>query len=85
MIARKYLDNYSEIILNSLNLYSDNTTLRVSNSMTSDETLLKMEKLMKDNPTEQELIKRLGKNFPQELKKNSRLMKIMILQMKKPV
>lgn len=57
MIARKYLDNYSEIILNSLNLYSDNTT---------DETLLKMEELMKDNPTEQELIKRLGKNFPQE-------------------
>ncbi|HRL43074.1 MAG TPA: hypothetical protein PLS64_04235 [Ruminococcus bromii] len=49
-----------------MNLYSDNTTLRVSNSMTSDETLLKMEKLMKDNPTEQELIKRLGKNFPQE-------------------
>lgn len=43
MIARKYLDNYSEIILNSLNLYSDNTTLRVSDSMTSDETLLKME------------------------------------------
>ena len=66
MIARKYFDNYSEIILNSLNLYSDNTTLRVSNSMTSDETLLKMEELMKDNPTEQELIKRLGKNFPQE-------------------
>lgn len=57
MIARKYLDNYSEIILNSLNLYSDNTT---------DETLLKMAELMKDNPTEQELIKRLGKNFPQE-------------------
>lgn len=43
MIARKYLDNYSEIILNSLNLYSDNTTLRVSDSMTSDETRLKME------------------------------------------
>lgn len=43
MIARKYLDNYSEIIPNSLNLYSDNTTLRVSDSMTSDETLLKME------------------------------------------
>ena len=50
MIARKYLDNYSEIILNSLNLYSDNTTLRASDSMTSDETLLKMEELMKDNP-----------------------------------
>lgn len=43
MIARKYLYNYSEIILNSLNLYSDNTTLRVSDSMISDETLLKME------------------------------------------
>lgn len=66
MIARKYLDNYSEIILNSLNLYSDNTKLRVSNSMTSDETLLKMEELMNDTPTEQELIKRLDKNFPQE-------------------
>ena len=66
MIARKYLDNYSEIILNSLNLYSDNTKLRVSNSMTSDETLLKMEELMKDTPTEQELIKKLDKNFPQE-------------------
>ena len=66
MIARKYLDNYSEIILNSLNLYSDNTTLRVCDSMTSDETLLKMEELMKDTPTEQELIKKLYKNFPQE-------------------
>ena len=66
MIARKYLDNYSEIILNSLNLYSDNTTLRVSDSMTSDETRLKMEQLMKDTPTEQELIKKLDKNFPQE-------------------
>lgn len=43
MIVRKYLDNYSEIILNSLNLYSDNTTLKVSDSITSDETLLKME------------------------------------------
>lgn len=66
MIARKYLDNYLEIILNSLNLYSDNTTLRVSDSMTSDETLLKMEELMKDTPTEQELIKKLDKNFLQE-------------------
>jgi len=66
MIARKYLDNYSEIILNSLNLYSDNTTLRVCDSMTSDETLLKMEELMKNTPTEQELIKKLYKNFPQE-------------------
>lgn len=34
--------------------------------MTSDETLLKMEELMNDTPTEQELIKRLDKNFPQE-------------------
>lgn len=28
MIARKYLDNYSEIILNSLNLYSDNYNIK---------------------------------------------------------
>lgn len=64
MIARKYLDNYSKIIFKSLSTYSDDTTLRISNSMTSDETLLKMEELMKDTPTEQELIKRLDENFP---------------------
>lgn len=34
--------------------------------MTSGETLLKMEELMKNTPTEQELIKKLDKNFPQE-------------------
>ena len=50
--------------IESLDTYSDNTTLRISNSMTSDETLLKMEDLIKDNPTEQELIKRLDENFP---------------------
>lgn len=63
MISRKYLDDYSKIIFKSLSTYSDDTTLRVSNSMTSDESLLKIEDLMMDNPTEQELIKRLDENF----------------------
>ena len=64
MISGKYCQNYTKLILKSLDTYSDDTTLRVSDSMTSDETLLKMEELMKDNPTEQELIKRLNENFP---------------------
>ena len=64
MIAKKYLRNYSEIILNSLDTYSDDTTLKVSNMLTSDEALLKIEKILESNPTEQEFLKVLNKEFP---------------------
>lgn len=66
MIVEKNVKRYSTILLKSLDAYSDNTVLRVSGIIVSDESLLKMEELMKDNPTEQELIKRLDENFPQE-------------------
>lgn len=63
MIAKKYLRNYSEIILKSLDMYSDDTVLKVSNTLTSDEALLKIEEILKSNPTE-ELLKILDKEFP---------------------
>ena len=64
MIAKKYLRNYSEIILNSLDTYSFDTTLKVSDMLISDEVLLKIEEMFKSNPTEQEFLKMLDKEFP---------------------
>ena len=64
MIAKKYLRNYSEIILNSLDTYSIDTTLKVSDMLISDEVLLKIEEILKSNPTEQEFLKMLNKEFP---------------------
>lgn len=69
MISRKYLDDYSKIIFKSLSTYSDDTILRISNSMTSNETLLIMEDLMMDNPTEQEV----GRKFSKKLNKQMTL------------
>ena len=62
--SKKYLRNYSEIILKSLDMYSDYTVLKVSNTLTSDEALLKIEEILKSNPTEEELLKILDKEFP---------------------
>lgn len=55
MIAGKNVKRYSKILLKALDAYSGSTAERVSDIIVSDETLLKMEELMKDNPTEQEI------------------------------
>ena len=64
MIAKKYLRNYSEIILKCLDIYSDSTTSKVSDILTSEQNLLKMENILQTNPTEQEFIKILDNEFP---------------------
>ena len=63
MIAKKYLRNYSEIILKCLDIYSDSTTSKVSDILTSEQNLLKMENILQTNPTEQEFIKILDNEF----------------------
>ena len=63
MISGEYVRKYSAVLLKALDTYSGDTAEIVSDMIVSDETLLKMEELMKDNPTEQELINRLDENF----------------------
>ncbi|MDD6847546.1 MAG: hypothetical protein PUD53_02030 [Oscillospiraceae bacterium] len=47
-----------------MDTYSIDTTLKVSDMLISDEVLLKIEEMLKSNPTEQEFLKMLDKEFP---------------------
>ena len=61
MLNRKYLKNYSNVMLKSLDMYSDDTTLKLEDSITSEEILLKIEQILSTNPTEQQLLQKLDK------------------------
>jgi hypothetical protein len=54
------------IILYCMEHYSESTEARVGNLLNSHERVIKIDKMLESNPTEQELIKKLDKNFPQE-------------------
>lgn len=59
MIDRKYLGNYSDIILYCLDNCSNNTTLLLSSIISSEETLLEIEKIINTKPSEEELLEKL--------------------------
>ena len=71
MINKKYLTEYSEIMLKSLDSFSEDTALIVSDLLTSDESLLKIKKMLEKNPNEQEFLKMLEKAFPGLTEANS--------------
>ena len=64
MLSRKYLKNYSNVMLKSLDMYSEDTILKLEDSITSEERLLKIEQFMTTNPTEKELLEMLEQEFP---------------------
>ena len=66
MIDWKYETDYSEIIANSLDMYSDDTTLRVSDTLQSGMAVIKIKKLIQENLTEEEFLNRLDKEFPEK-------------------
>ena len=56
MIDRKYLRNYSDVMFYCMDNYSQNTTLLLSSIIESDETLLKIEKIINTEPAEDEFL-----------------------------
>lgn len=46
--------------------YSESTEARVGDLLNSHERVIKIDKMLESNPTEQEFIKMLDENFPQE-------------------
>lgn len=56
---RKYMKNYSDIILYCIDNYSEITTLQVSDLLNSDEILLKIEQIIRKKPSEHQFLKEL--------------------------
>ena len=56
MISRKYLKEYSDIILEILNKFSEETTVKVAELMDTDDRFLEMRRFIDQNPTEEEMI-----------------------------
>ena len=59
MISRKYLKEYSDIILEILNQFSEETTVKVAELMDTDDRFLEMRRFIDQNPTEEEMISML--------------------------
>ena len=59
MISRKYLKEYSDIILEILNKFSEETTVKVAELMDTDDRFLEMRRFIDQNPTEEEMISML--------------------------
>ena len=59
MISRKYLKEYSDIILEILNKFSEETTVKVAELMDTDDRFLEMRRFIDHNPTEEEMISML--------------------------
>ena len=59
MISRKYLKEYSDIILEILNKFSEETTVKVAELMDTDDRFLEMQRFIDQNPTEEEMISML--------------------------
>jgi hypothetical protein len=59
MISRKYLKEYSDIILEILNKFSEETTVKVAELMETDDRFLEMRRFIDQNPTEEEMISML--------------------------
>ena len=59
MLDRKYLRNYSDIMLYCVKNYSQNTTLLLANIIESEESLLAIEKIRNTEPSEDEFLERI--------------------------
>ena len=56
MLDRKYLRNYTDVMCYCIKNYSQNTTLLLANIIESDDTLLKIEKIINTKPAEDEFL-----------------------------
>lgn len=61
MITRKHLKGYSDIILEMLGMFSEDTTVKAVNLINTDTKYLKIRKILDKKPTEQEFLKELEK------------------------
>lgn len=57
-------EQFCKIILHCMNHYSKNTTGIVADILNSHERVFQIEKMLEANPTEQEFLKMLNKEFP---------------------
>ena len=64
MIDRKYLKNYSDIMMYSMDNFSDETTLILSDFMRSDESLRIVYRIISTKPTEKDLLNEIKKLVP---------------------
>ncbi|WP_294798318.1 hypothetical protein [uncultured Eubacterium sp.] len=63
MITEKCMNLYSELALKVLHTYSPNTTIVLTDIMSSDEAVLKMEQILSTNPSEEEVLKKIQEVF----------------------
>ena len=59
MITSKCLKGYSNLILKMLDEFSEDTAVKATNLLDTDEKYLKAEEILKTNPTEQEFLKQI--------------------------
>lgn len=57
-------EQFCKIILQCMEHYSEDTTTRVGSLLNSHERVFQIEKIIDTNPTEQELLTILNKEFP---------------------
>ena len=61
MIDRKYLTEYSDLMLKSSDSFSGDTMVKLADTITSVEHLRKVEQILSTNPTEQQLLQQLDR------------------------
>ena len=59
MLDRKHLRNHADVMCYCIKNYSQNTTLLLANIIESEETLLKIEKIINTEPSEDEFLERI--------------------------
>ena len=61
---RKYLKRDLDVMLKIIRSYSESTTDKVTDIIQSEKELIKVEQMLKGDPTEQEFLKMLDQEFP---------------------
>ena len=59
MRTRKSLKEYSELLVNAMNLYSEDTVMKILNHLQTDEKVTRVHQIIMQDPTEEEFLQQI--------------------------
>lgn len=59
MRTRKSLKEYSELLVNAMNLYSEYTVMEILNHLQTDEKVTRVHQIIMQDPTEEEFLQQI--------------------------
>lgn len=59
MRTRKSLKEYSELLVNAMNLYSEDTVMEILNHLQTDEKVTRVHQIIMQDPTEEEFLQQI--------------------------